>query len=307
MYLRIVSALSGQAEQAETSEEKRRLFRSYSDMVPAETPAGLSRKNWYLACEGREIPLRIYRPDKKGPLPTIVFFHGGGWELGDLETHDALVTELTNTIGAQVISVHYRRAPENRHPAAIEDGYEVYNWVIENAASIGADPEHIAVSGDSSGGFIAASLCHMIQRLGGKMPCLQLLIYPAIAPDFSTKSYLDNAEAPLLSRADMQRFWQNYLPMAVSNTLKDMPADSDDLSNMPPAHIVAAEYDPLLDDAVIYAKRLADAGVDTTLTVVPGMLHGFFRACKFSPPAQIAFSDVCYAAKKILFSRPTAP
>lgn len=302
IYLKLVSALSGQADQAKTPEAKRRLFRSYSDMVPSETPAGLTRRNWYLSCEGREIPLRIYRPDCKGPLPTIVFFHGGGWQLGDLETHDALATDLANTIGAQLISVHYRRSPENRHPAAVEDGYVVYKWMIENAETLGVDPERIAISGDSSGGFIAASLCLMLRRKGCEKPCLQLLIYPAIAPDFSTQSYIDNAEAPLLGRADMQGFWSNYLADEQGACCaEDMPGAAEGLSGLPPALIVAAEFDPLRDDAIHYKKRLFDAGVDASLTVVPGMLHGFFRACKISPPALKSFNDTCHAARKILF------
>ncbi|WP_210237457.1 alpha/beta hydrolase [Martelella lutilitoris] len=295
-YLDRVTGISAQTKSASSRERMRFGFRSYSAAMDDAPQDGLHRKNWYLACPGREIPLRLYRPEAGDDerLPTLIFFHGGGWVQGDLETHDTLAAELAAHAGIQVISVHYRRAPENRHPAAIEDGFEVLRWAIAEAASHAIDPGRIAVGGDSAGGFIAASLCHMARRLGLPAPCFQMLIYPAITPDFSTESYRENAAMPLLKTEDMKRYWSDYLPEGADPlALADMPAAASDLSGLPPALIVAAQYDPLLDDATAYAGRLAGAGVPTRLTVVPGMLHGFLRARSVSPPAEEVFRAVC--------------
>lgn len=302
-YLKVVSALSAGAKAAATVEGSRLVFRTYSDAMAAGPNEALTCRNWYLSCPGREIALRIYRPKDAGdgPKPTLIFFHGGGWVLGDLETHDSQVAEIAMLADIQVVSVQYRRAPENRHPAAIEDGQEVFQWALQNAGDFGIDPARIAVGGDSAGGFVAASLCHRLRRLGLPKPFMQLLIYPAIAPDFTTASYHDNADMPLMKAADMKGFWACYLPFDDDGAcLPDMPGTARDLSGLPPALIVAAEYDPLRDDALGYAKNLGAAGVSVELMQVPGMLHGFLRARSLSSPAAHAFRTMCKSLSRSL-------
>jgi len=226
------------------------------------------------------IRIRVYRPEGDGPLPVIVFFHGGGWVIGDLDTHDVLVRRLTNASGCLVVSVDYRLAPDHKYPAGLEDCYAAVRWVAEGAGEIGGDGARIAVVGDSAGGNLAAAVTLLARERGGPAIAQQTLYYPVTDHNFDRPSYRDNAQGYLLERQSMHWFWGHYLasPADVARSTVCVLRASD-LSRLPPALIITAEFDPLRDEGELYARRLQEAGVRTTLVRYDGMIHDFVRRC----------------------------
>jgi acetyl esterase len=226
-----------------------------------------------------DIPVRVYRPRLDGdPLPVVVFFHGGGWTLCDLDTHEVTCRNMANATDALVISVDYRLAPEHRFPAAAEDAYAATSWAYNHATELGGDPTRLAVAGDSAGGNLAAAVPLMARDRGGPPIVFQLLVYPALERSFDTASYRDNAEGYFLTAVQMHWFWDQYVgddddaaahPYAA-------PLRAASLQGLPPAHIVTAEYDPLRDEGEAYGRRLAEAGVPADVRRYDGMFHGFF-------------------------------
>lgn len=223
-----------------------------------------------------ELPVRIYTPDGAGPFPLLMFFHGGGFVVCDLDSHDALARSLCRGAGAVVVSVDYRLAPEAKFPAAPEDCHAATRWAVDNAASIGADGARVAVAGDSAGGNLAAVVAQLAKQRGGPALAHQLLIYPVTAHDFTTPSYEENAEGYFLTRDMMQWFWHHYLERAEDGQdPMAAPLRAKDLSGLPPATVVTAEYDPLRDEGEAYARRLDEAGVPTQAVRYDGVIHGF--------------------------------
>ena len=224
-----------------------------------------------------EIPVRIYTPETKGPAPVLVYFHGGGWVIGTFETHDGVCRHLAKQSGAVVVSVDYRLAPEHKFPAAAEDCYAATLWVAENGRSIGADPRRLAVGGDSAGGNLAAVVSLMARDRGKPKIGFQLLIYPVTDHGYDTPSYLENAEGYLLTRESMRWFWNHYLTgeRDAANSYAS-PLRAKDLSGLPPAMVVTAEFDPLRDEGEAYAERLRQAGVPVKMKRYEGLIHGFF-------------------------------
>jgi acetyl esterase len=208
---------------------------------------------------------------------VLVYFHGGGWVIGDIDTHDNTCRELTNAAGCVVVSVDYRLAPEHKFPAPLEDCYAATAWVAEHAANLGADPARLAVGGDSAGGNLAAAVCLLARERGRRTIVHQLLIYPVTDHDYFTASYRDNAEGYLLTREAMEWFWNHYLrtPADGKDPLAS-PLRSNNLSGLPPATVITAEFDPLRDEGEAYGHRLRGAGVEATVTRYDGMIHGFF-------------------------------
>jgi acetyl esterase len=229
---------------------------------------------------GGDIPVRIYRPSREAPLPAVAFFHGGGWVLGSIETHDGTCRALANRSGAVVVSVDYRLAPESRFPAAVDDCMAATRWVYDNAAGLGVDGSRLAVAGDSAGGNLAAVVAQLARDGGGPPLRFQLLIYPATDARMQTASITENGEGYFLTRADMTWFYGHY--GAPPEDPRVSPLLRDDLTGLPPAMVITAQYDPLLDEGDAYAARLRDAGVAVTHLPCPGMIHGFFGM-----PAQI--------------------
>ncbi|HEY0736374.1 MAG TPA: alpha/beta hydrolase [Herpetosiphonaceae bacterium] len=224
-----------------------------------------------------EIPVRIYTPEGDGPFPLLVFFHGGGWVIGDLDSHDDLCRALTNAVGCVVFAVGYRLAPEHKFPAATEDCYAAAEWVIAHAAELNADPDRVAVGGDSAGGNLAAVVTMMARDRGGPRLSFQLLIYPAT--DFSTEfpSREENAAGPVLDTETMIWFRDHYLngEADMTNPLAS-PLLASDFHSLPPALVITAEYDPLRDEGEAYAEQLKAAGVPATVRRYDGLIHGFF-------------------------------
>jgi acetyl esterase len=231
---------------------------------------------------GGLIPIRIYTPDGapdvKGPRPGLVYFHGGGWVVCDLDTHDVICRALARRSGAVVVSVDYRLAPEHRFPAAVVDCYAATKWVAEHAAELGIDPDRLAVGGDSAGGNLAAVVSLQSRDQGHPTIALQVLVYPVTdLSRFDTGSYQEFAEGYLLTLADMNWFRGHYLERPEDSQRPDAsPLLARDLHGLPPALIITAELDPLRDEGEGYGRRLEDAGVPVRCTRYEGMTHPFF-------------------------------
>ena len=224
-----------------------------------------------------ELTVRVYTPFGTGPFPLLTYFHGGGFVLCNLDSHDSTCRELTNAAQCVVVSVDYRLAPEAPFPAAPEDCYAATRWVAENAREIDGDPERLAVGGDSAGGNLAAVVALMARDRGGPALVHQLLIYPVTDYAFDTPSYVENAEGYFLTREMMQWFWGHYLKTEADGVQPlASPLRADDVSNLPPANVITAEFDPLRDEGEAYAARLLASGVATELIRYDGMIHGFF-------------------------------
>jgi acetyl esterase len=225
---------------------------------------------------GGELPLRLYRPASERPLPALIYFFGGGWVLGTIDTADGVSRSLANASGALVVVVGYRLAPEHRFPAAIDDCYTAVRWIAGHAAEIGADPARLAVGGDSAGGNLAAGVA-LRARADGPALAGQLLVYPntdQLADDQSMRAVDDPF---LFNRRSVAWYRQHYLtdPGDAANPLAS-PLRAERLAGLPPALVITAEYDPLRDQGEAYARRLADEGVQVELSRYPGMAHGFF-------------------------------
>jgi len=224
-----------------------------------------------------ELPVRVYTPEDQGPFPVVVFFHGGGWVLGNLDTHDPMCRALCSGAGCVVVSVDYRLAPEHRFPAASDDALAATRWVAAHATEIGGDPARIAVAGDSAGGNLAAVTALRIRDDGGPAPRGQLLIYPGLGyPSPPTPSYIENGEGYGMTRESAVWFWDQYLGDAsrAANPLAS-PLLAPNLRGLPPALIITAEYDVLRDEGERYAERLRAAGVPVRLSCYDGVHHRF--------------------------------
>jgi acetyl esterase len=294
-----MAAAGGPALDALPPVEARKVFDNMA--LPRREIAVKSVENRKLPGPAGEIPVRIYRPAVSGVLPALMYFHGGGWVIGSLDSHDATCRELCVGAGCVVVSVDYRLAPEHPYPAAPEDCYAATRWVAQNAASLGVDPRRLAVGGDSAGGNLSAVVAQMARDKGGPAICFQLLIYPVTDADFSTPSYAQNAEGYLLTTSAMRWFWGHYVP---SETQRREPYASPlraaDLAGLPPAFVLTAEFDPLRDEGEAYAKRLQQAGVSTALSRYDGLIHGFVSMGLVAPRAQTAIDEAVAALKKAL-------
>ena len=255
--------------------------------------------------EDRRIPLRgartgvvrIYRPGGTHGAgdrpPVIAFLHGGGWVLGDLESHDAACRSLCSTARAIVVALDYERAPENPFPGLAEDAYAAVRWVAERAAELGGDPRRVAVAGDSAGGNLAAAAALMARDRGGPELRLQLLIYPVCDADFTTRSYAENGDGYFLTERRMRWYWDRYVPdPAQRSNPYAAPLRAADLAHLPPAYIVSAEFDPLRDEAEAYAGRLLGDGNVVTLRRFDGMFHGFMSFPHVLGPSARASEEV---------------
>jgi acetyl esterase len=250
-----------------------------------------------------EIPVRVYTPAGEGAKPVIVYFHGGGWVVGELDTVDKPLRSLANRTGAVVVSVDYRLAPEHVYPAAFDDCYAATEWVAEHAGELGGNPAQVAVGGDSAGGNLAAAVALAARDRNGPPLVAQLLIYPVTNFDFTTASYTENGEGYLLTRGSMEWFWAHYL--GAQDLGKDpyaCPARADDLVGVPPAYVATAEFDPLRDEGEAYASNLRSAGVAVTAKRYDGMLHGFAWTLAATPSGAVMLDDLAAALRSAIGS-----
>jgi acetyl esterase len=246
---------------------------------------------------GGAIPLRVYRPDATGPVPAIVYYHGGGHVIGSLDTHDAVARNLCAGAGALVVSVDYRMGPEHRFPAAVEDSFAALRWVADSAAQLGIDPDRIGVSGDSAGGNLAAVVALMARDAGGPTLRLQSLVYPVTDYGMTGASYRTYAQGyGILTSGAMAWFRDHYLTgPADAEDWRASPLKAASLQGVAPAFITIAECDVLHDDGTRYAEALRRAGVPVEVREYPGMIHAFFGMAPGVDDALKAQQAVCAA------------
>jgi acetyl esterase len=254
---------------------------------------------------GGEITVRLYSPGGPGLHPVLVYYHGGGWVIGDLYTHDGLCRSITNAARCAVASVDYRLAPESKYPVPVEDSYAALRWVTANAARLGLDPQRVAVGGDSAGGNLATVAAILARERGGPALVHQILIYPVTDHDLNTASYLENATGYVLTREGMRWFWTHYLAReAQGREPHASPLRAASLAGLPPALVITAEHDPLRDEGEAYAARLRGAGVPVTLTRYTGMFHGFVRMTRILDKARTALDEIAGSLQKTFATYP---
>jgi acetyl esterase len=253
---------------------------------------------------GGEIPIRVYTPNGVGPFPILIYFHGGGWVICNLDTHDGVCRSLANGAFCVVVSVDYRLAPEHRFPAAVEDAYAATQWVAVNAHRINGDWSRIAVAGDSAGGNLAAVVSLMARDKGSPSLTYQVLVYPVTdLSSFDTDSYHQHGEGYLLTKDSMQWYRGHYI--GAQERLRNpyaSPLLAKELKGLPPALVITAEFDVLTDEAEAYAERLRQAGVPVAYTCYSRMIHAFFNLAAVVDRARDAMDEAA-AALRSAFAR----
>ena len=258
--------------------------------------------NTEVAGPASSIPIRVYQPATDGPHPLVFMFHGGGWVIGDLDTADGQSREVAIGADVVVISVDYRLAPEHRFPAAAEDCYAAVCDVERLAAEFNADTSRIALAGDSAGGNLAAVVAQMVRDQGGPELRFQLLVYPVTdGVNLERPSYEENAEGYMLTKESMEWFWSEYCAEAEDRTNPyASPILAKDLSDLPPALVQTAEFDPLRDEGEAYGRALGNARNQVEIKRYDGFIHGFFAHSAQLPSTAIAMQDACTALKEAL-------
>lgn len=250
---------------------------------------------------GGPIPVTVTTPKGagKGPLGCLIYYHGGGWVIGDRATLHPTVTRLANQAGCKVVSVEYRLAPEHKFPAPFDDCYAALEWVAANAASIGVDPNKLAVGGDSAGGNLAAAVALKARDTKGPGIKFQVLVYPVTDHNLNTPTYQSNADGYLLTKQLMEWFWNHYIsgPADSANPYVS-PLRASSLSGLPPAVVYTAEFDPLCSEGEAYVKRLKEAGVQVSHKRYDGQIHAFWQMAGVFPAAADAIADAAGHLKK---------
>jgi acetyl esterase len=292
------AALNLKPVEDSTPDEARESMRSRTAALgPFEDVAAVADHTVPVA--GGEITVRVYSPGGPGPHPALVFYHGGGWVIGDLYTHDGICRSITNAAACVVASVDYRLAPEFRYPVAAEDSYAALRWVVDKAAPLSIDARRVAVGGDSAGGNLAAVVALMARDRGGPALVQQTLIYPVTNHDLDTPSYHENATGYILTREGMRWFWRHYLGREEQGKEPHAsPLLAKSLGGLPPALVITAGCDPLRDEGEAYAARLRDAGVPVTLTRYEGIFHGFIRMTRLHDKARAALDEIGGSLRK---------
>ena len=247
------------------------------------------------------IAVRVYRPVKNDTLPALVYFHGGGFVICNLDTHDRQCRGLAKASGCAVIAVDYRLAPEHKYPAAVDDAYAATRYIAEHAAEFGVDPKRIAVGGDSAGGNLATVVCLLSRDRGGPPLRFQLLIYPLVDFYDESPSMRQYSKDHFLTRESMDWFTENYLPGREAGLEPSAsPTKAKDFKGLPPAMILTAECDPLRDQGEAYARKLQAAGVPVELKRYDGMIHPFFQFGGIIDTARVAMADAASAVRRAL-------
>ncbi len=282
-----------------TAEENRRLAFESAKSLPTPQPVEKIEDRTIDGPHG-PIPIRIYTPEGPEPKGIFVYFHGGGWVLGSIEQDLQLCCELANASGAIVIAVEYRLAPEYRFPIPFDDCYAATRWAVENAVSLGGDPARVAIGGNSAGGNLAAAVAIAARDRGEFSLAFQVPTYPITNDNFNTPSYLENGEGYGLTREGMRWFWKLYLAREEdARSPYVSPLRCEDLTGLPPALIITAQYDVLRDEGEEYAHRLKEAAVPVTLTRYDGIFHGFFKYTHLFKQSRQAMRQVADALKEV--------
>lgn len=299
-YLQKIRDTVGIHPKPNSLEERRRNTDQTHSVWRRPIPDTIETLNWWVGLPGREISIRLYK--RKGIIkpPIIIYLHGGGFVSSSYDTHDTITWGIAELTDALVISVNYRRAPENPFPAAPEDCFEVLKWIAKHGNFLDADVERIAVVGDSAGGCLAASLAIQTRDRHGPHLRLQALLYPGLDPVKNRLSSTRDLD-PMLTSQMMDYFWDAYLP-GNRNTRDPIaaPIRATRLSDLPPAYIAVGEFDPLLDESKEYAERLTNAGIPTEFRIVKKSIHGFLRARFASESARTEFDHMCLVIRNAL-------
>jgi acetyl esterase len=252
-------------------------------------PSNVDTMGKDIPVRGGQIHLRIYTPKTgKDSYPVIVYYHGGGWVIADLNTYNASAEGLANQAEAIVVSVAYRQAPEHKFPIAHNDSYAAYQWTVKNAASIKGDPKHIAVVGESAGGNLAASVSMMARDKGMQLPIHQVLVYPIAGYDFTTPSYKESDSIKPLGTGLMKWFFEKYLNSSADGKSPMISLVSANLKGLPSTTIIAAQYDPLRSEGEMLSDNLKKADVSTSYKQYKGVTHEFFGMAAVVPEAKEA-------------------
>ena len=274
----IIDALDGgfPAVQTMPAADVRAIIRSRL-VAPAEPEAVATVENRLVDVPDGQVPIRVYRPEQRsaGRLPILVYAHGGGFVFCDLDSHDGLCRNLANRLDYIVISVGYRLAPEHAWPSCAEDVYAVTEWVSGHAIELDGDPSRLMIGGDSAGGNLAAVTTLMVRDRSGPALAAQLLLYPMIAPDFSTESYRRFGSGYYNPEPALRWYWDQYVPSDVDRNHPYASPLHADLAGLPPAVVAIAGHDPLRDEGLAYGRALSDAGVHTIVRQFEGGIHGF--------------------------------
>jgi acetyl esterase len=266
----------------------------------ASRPPSIRVKDIAIVGPGGPLKLRIYRPPGDAPKPGLLYFHGGGWILGSLETHDDMCAEIAHGADVVVVAVDYRLAPENPHPAQFDDNLAARDFVLARGAEHGIDPARLLAAGDSAGGQMTAALAMHLRDQGLAQLLGQVLIYPVLGSDVETPSYLRNATGQSLTKSEMEHYLDAFLGPKGSPAWRDkraLPLLESDYTCLPPAFVTAAAYDPLHDDAVSFAERLEAAGCEVRLRREPALGHSYMRARRVSQPAGEGFAAIVAAVR----------
>ena len=274
-----------------------------SQILQPRPPGALSVHDEVIRVPGGVIRARVYRPeDERGPLPVVVFYHGGGFVLGGLRSHDGECRAIALGASALVIAVDYRLAPEHHFPAAVDDGLAAYLWAVEKAPSLGGDPAHMAVAGDSAGGNVAAVVTRDL-RGDKRQPVFQCLIYPAVDFTRALPSHQHFKEGFFLTGKTMDWFLGNYMPPGADWTHpRASPLLAKDHSGLPPAFVATAGFDPLRDEGHAYAKAMREAGARVQERCYEGMVHGFFSMSEGVAAARVALDEIVLSLREGLRS-----
>lgn len=305
-FLELVQMGQNQPMHLQTPAEARASYDAATPLLDSAGEASVTSRDLLIPCrDGQSIAARLYTPaNTSAPLPALLFFHGGGYCIGGLASHDALCRDIAHRSPCKVLAIAYRLAPEYKFPQAFYDAEDAWSWLNAHAEQHGIDRAQLAVGGDSAGGTLSTALCIALRNADQPQPCLQILLYPCTSSQQDSPSHQRYAQGFLLESQTLQWMFSHYLNHASERQdWRFAPLNTPDLSAIAPAHIVLAEFDPLLDEGVAYAQQLTAAGVACTLNIYPGMVHDFARLGHIVSDAD-ALRDELAKALNEAFSNP---
>lgn len=300
-YIDQATALYDDAAAHDSIAAQRQAYLALSRAFATPHPTGVGADDQVIDADGRHVPIRVYRPATKAALPCVLFFHGGGRVVGDLDSHDSIAADICGRTGAVVIAVDYRLAPEHPFPAAFDDCYAALYHIAARAADFGIDGRRIALCGDSAGGNLAAAVALSARDRNGPDIAGQALVYPACGHDFDLPACHENADAPMLTRDALFVYWNHYMGGDPTRAnCYDAPMLAGHFRDLPPAFITTAQYDPVRDDGRLFGDCLRNASTTVEYRNAPRLIHGWLRARHMSEDAAGEFAAICRALRGFL-------